>query len=118
VDEVAHSSSLHKLSSIHTTNRGTLEMSCLPEGKRWIRHDGKKQKLRNLRNICRPTLDFNDPEVRVALLNLTEIVAQDPEPQYALYSLIRAAQEASNDTGVSIQESINYIVDKYGQEEK
>lgn len=85
----------------------------LPLGQQWRSHNGRSARLRNLRNCCRSLLSSKDPEIVSAISRLAEIVVNEPEPEYGKLHLLFAAQQASFDTGISIVDSINYMIQKF-----
>ncbi|MCG3774252.1 MAG: hypothetical protein JW395_1070 [Nitrospira sp.] len=87
----------------------------LPPGKSWLSHNGSKARLRNLTNEVRDVLNSKLPEVQEAVLRVERAVADDPIPRYALLHIIFSAKQAALGAGVTIDQSINYMMDKWDE---
>ena len=77
----------------------------------WISHNGKKQRVKNLRIVCRPVLSSSDPMVIEAIARARELVSGQFE-EHGVLMIIHQAMEVSDDTGVDFVEALDYIVDK------
>ena len=90
----------------------------LPKGQTWLAHSGRRARIKNLRNECRSILSSKDPEVIAAVDRVRGILKDDPEPEYGLYNILFAARRASDDTGASIPQTIDYMVKKWEEQDK
>jgi len=85
----------------------------LLKGREWVSHSGRKQRLRYLRQQLHKLLV--DKDNQPALDRLREITKDEPEPEYAFLNLLHGANNATEDTGTPIAESIDYIINKFSE---
>lgn len=77
----------------------------------WKPHEGKKQRLRNLRATCRDVLHSKDPEIVEVIQRAREFVAGRFE-EIGMLMMIHQAKDISDSTGVPFVESLDYIIEK------
>ena len=87
----------------------------LPRNKEWNAHSGRRSRLRNLKNVCHGVLSSKDQELLAAVERLRELTKSEPEPEYGFLHLLFTAMNASLDTGVTITESIDYLIAKFAE---
>lgn len=85
----------------------------LPEGQSWGSHPGRKARLRNLRQVTQSIRNTKDPALLDAVRQLYDLTKGEPEPEYAHLHLLAAAKQSSDDTGVTILDAVEYMVEKF-----
>lgn len=75
-------------------------------------HQSIRQRLRNLRQRCRPVLQSQDPEVQIWGHTIIREVASFDIPEYRALCLIAQALDYVDSTGVTFPQAAEVIVDK------
>lgn len=85
----------------------------LPMGKQYVAHNGKKARLRYMTQQTKLILKSADAETQAACDRLRLMTKDEPEPEYGFMHLLLAAKEAADGAGVTLIQSIDYMVDKW-----
>lgn len=91
-------------------------MSILPKKHQWVAHNGRKARLRYLRQSCASIINDRSLGIRQALEKLKELVKDEPDPEYGFFHLLFSAQEAARQTHSLIEESIFFMIKAYEEE--
>lgn len=70
-------------------------MSVLPDGRQWLSHQGKRQRLRVVRQRMARVEKMKDEASRAALARIRASVADEPDPEYAAMHLVHVAMLAA-----------------------
>lgn len=84
-------------------------------GKSWTAHDGRRRRLKNLRNACIEIHNSKDPILLEVLARVREVVKDEPEPEYGFLHIVFMAKQAADGAGVSVVDSINYMLQKWAE---
>ncbi len=77
----------------------------------WVSLTGKKQRIKNLRSLCKDVLSSTDPEIIESIEKTKEFVKGKFE-EYGLLMMVYQAKETSDSTGLSFPECLDYILEK------
>ena len=83
----------------------------LPEGKQWLSHCGKRQRLRNLKKACFHVLRLKDEASLAALARLENATHGSNDSEYLKLSLMFVSLETSQNAQVSWAEAMEITLD-------
>jgi hypothetical protein len=86
-------------------------MSILPKGKQWLRHAGRRQRLRIMAQQLRPVLELCDYPSVQARARATARFAGTPDGEVVASHLMLTAWATSQSAGVSFADALNYLID-------
>lgn len=82
-------------------------------GRQWVAHVGRGERLRKLRQMARPALKLKDEASVKAVERIRLSTADEPEPEYAMLHLIAAALQSANDCKVDFAQAANFMMDRF-----
>jgi hypothetical protein len=87
-------------------------------GHEYISHQNKRQRLRYMKQQVQSILNDKDIKTVAALTNIRTAVKDDPAAEFGFYNILNAAKRASEDTGVTIAEAVDYMLKKWAEVEE
>ena len=85
-------------------------MTILPKGRTWKAHNGRRARLRYLRQVCRPILHSRDPLFVAAIEKVRVATSGESEPEYGMLFLLNRAREIADDTDAPWPEIMDLVM--------
>lgn len=76
---------------------------------------GNRARVRNLKKLCKPSLDSKVPETVAALQRIYDTIKETPHPELAFLSILSMAQNSSDESSAPLTVAIDYILKKWSE---
>jgi hypothetical protein len=77
----------------------------------WKSHQGRRNRIRNLRHLCAPLLKSKDEATKEAIDRARLATSTEPEPEYGMLFLINRAREVAEDNHLGWTDALNTTLD-------